>query len=121
MPLSLVLALVLVSQGVVQNFKSYDTVSLVQPTKDAEGKAVNDADRSRWVRPRRRLRSSNLAPTAAGSSTSTRPIRSKIRRRSSNFLELLAILLISAALCYTFGVMVGDTRQGWAVSGRHAT
>ena len=33
----------------------------------------------------------------------------------SNFLELLAILLISAALCYTFGVMVGDTRQGWAV------
>ena len=33
----------------------------------------------------------------------------------SNFLELLAILEISAALCYTFGVMVGDTRQGWAV------
>src|SRR5205807_4526745 len=33
----------------------------------------------------------------------------------TNFFELLAILLISAALCYTFGVMVGDTRQGWAV------
>src|SRR5262249_4189074 len=33
----------------------------------------------------------------------------------SNFFEMLAILLISAALCYTFGVMVGDTRQGWAV------
>src|SRR6185295_18569036 len=33
----------------------------------------------------------------------------------SNFLEVLSILLISAALCYTFGVMVGDTRQGWAV------
>jgi K+-transporting ATPase ATPase A chain len=33
----------------------------------------------------------------------------------SNFLELLAILLIPAALCYTFGVMVGDTRQGWAI------
>ena len=33
----------------------------------------------------------------------------------SNFLELLAILLIPAALCYTFGAMVGDTRQGWAV------
>ena len=33
----------------------------------------------------------------------------------SNFLELLSILVISAALCYTFGVMVGDTRQGWAV------
>src|SRR5262245_50169904 len=33
----------------------------------------------------------------------------------SNFLELLAILLIPAALCYTFGVMVGDTRQGWGI------
>src|SRR5262249_46400482 len=33
----------------------------------------------------------------------------------SNFLEVLAILAISAALCYTFGAMVGDTRQGWAV------
>ncbi len=33
----------------------------------------------------------------------------------SNFLEMLAILLIPAALCYTFGKMVGDTRQGWAV------
>src|SRR5712691_1468100 len=33
----------------------------------------------------------------------------------TNFVELLAILLIPAALCYTFGVMVGDTRQGWAV------
>src|SRR5574339_935736 len=33
----------------------------------------------------------------------------------SNFLQMLAILLIPAALCYTFGRMVGDTRQGWAV------
>ena len=33
----------------------------------------------------------------------------------SNFLEMLAILLIPAALCYTFGAMVGDTRQGWAI------
>src|SRR4029434_3589397 len=33
----------------------------------------------------------------------------------SNFVEMLSILLIGAALCYTFGVMVKDTRQGWAV------
>src|SRR5207237_2602156 len=33
----------------------------------------------------------------------------------SNFIELLAILLIPAALCYTFGKMIGDTRQGWAI------
>jgi len=37
----------------------------------------------------------------------------------SNFLEMLAILLIPAALCYTFGRMVGDTRQGWAIPVRH--
>jgi K+-transporting ATPase ATPase A chain len=36
----------------------------------------------------------------------------------ANFLEMLSILVISAALCYTFGVMVGDTRQGWASSRR---
>jgi K+-transporting ATPase ATPase A chain len=35
----------------------------------------------------------------------------------SNFLEMLVILLIPAALCYTFGVMVGDTRQGWVILG----
>ena len=45
----------------------------------------------------------------------TRRIRSRIRRRSPNFLEMLAILLIPAALCYTFGRMIGDTRQGWAL------
>ena len=33
----------------------------------------------------------------------------------SNFFEALALLVISVALCYTFGVMVGDTRQGWSV------
>src|SRR5450631_4921309 len=33
----------------------------------------------------------------------------------TNFLEMLAILLIPAALCYTFGRMLGDTRQGWAL------
>ena len=38
----------------------------------------------------------------------------------SNFLEVLAILLIAAALCYTFGYMVGDRRQGWAIIGGDA-
>ena len=33
----------------------------------------------------------------------------------TNFLEMLAILLIPAALCYTFGMMVNDKRQGWAI------
>ena len=33
----------------------------------------------------------------------------------TNFLEMLAILLIPAALCYTFGIMINDKRQGWAI------
>ena len=67
------------------------------------------------ARRRRRSLSSSLAPMAADSSMPIRPILSKIRRRLSNFLEMLAILLIPAALCYTFGEMVGDRRQGWAI------
>ena len=43
------------------------------------------------------------------------PIRLRIRRLYRTFLEMLAILLISAALCYTFGCMVRDRRQGWAL------
>ena len=49
---------------------------------------------------------------------STRRIRLKTQHRSRTFIEMLSILLIPAALCYTFGKMVGDTRQGWAVAGR---
>ena len=129
------LALVLVCQGVVQTFSAYQTVPLVesveydnpkldaagQPLKDEKGNPVTEkatqkeqVDRGR-ARPPRRSRSSSSAPTAAASSTSTRRTRSRTRRRSSNFLEVLAILLIPAALCYTFGRMVGDTRQGWAI------
>ena len=116
LPLSLVLALVLVSQGVVQNFQPVrNGRRCVQPVAGRRRQTGHRSRRCRWGRPPRRLRSSNWAPTAADSSTSTRPIRLRIRRRCRTFLELLAILLISGGLCYTFGVMVGDTRQGWAV------
>ena len=71
--------------------------------------------RCRWDPPHRKSRSSNWAPTAAGSSTSIRRIRTKTPRRWRTSSSCLAILIISAALCYTFGVMVGDTRQGWAI------
>ena len=70
---------------------------------------------SRWDPPRRRSPSSSSGPTAAASSTSTRRTLSKIPRRCRTSSRLLAILLIPAALCYTFGAMVGDTRQGWTV------
>ncbi len=111
LPLSLVLALVLVSQGVVQNFSAYKTVPLVQATsyEPGEGRGrqpVLDAGQPRPRRrrdradapmgpARRRSRSSSSAPTAAASSTSTRRIPFENPTPLSNFLEMLAILLIS--------------------------
>ena len=71
--------------------------------------------RSRRVRSRRRKPSSSSAPTAADSSTPTPRIRSRIRRRSPTLLQMLLIFLIPAGLTYTFGMMVEDTRQGWAL------
>ena len=123
----------------MQTFGDYQTVSLVQPTTyqqpktDAAGnpcqgrggqpghgdRAADGAGRSPSARPPRRSPSSSWAPTAAASSTPTRPIRWRTRRRSATSWRCLPILLIPAALCYTFGKMVGDTRQGWAHPGRH--
>ena len=62
-----------------------------------------------------RRRSSSSAPTAAASSTPTPRIRSRTRTPSANILSIWSMLLIAAALPYTFGRMVGDTRQGWAL------
>jgi K+-transporting ATPase ATPase A chain len=114
LPLSFVLALALVSQGVVQTFGSYQTAQLVQPTTDADGKAVTEQVIA--VGPA----ASQIAIKQLGTNgggffnvNSSHPFENATPW--SNFLELLAILMIPAALCYTFGVMVGDTRQGWAI------
>lgn len=114
LPLSLILAGVLVSQGVVQTFSAYHTVSLVQPTKDAEGKVITEQTIA--VGPA----ASQIAIKQLGTNgggffnvNSAHPLENPTPL--SNFLQMLAILLIPAALCYTFGQMVGDTRQGWAI------
>ena len=87
--LPIVGALFLVSQGVVQNLKPYDTVAVVDPqTVDVDRRRRQAADdgrdasrRSRRARWRRRRSSSSSAPTAAASSTPTAPTRSRTRRR----------------------------------------
>ncbi len=116
LPLSLVFALVLVFQGVPQTFKAYQTVPLLQPTKDTDGKAVTDQVIA--VGPA----ASQIAIKQLGTNgggffnvNSAHPFENPTPL--SDFLELLAILAIPAALCYTFGKMVGDTRQGWAILG----
>ncbi|HET6553297.1 MAG TPA: potassium-transporting ATPase subunit KdpA [Dyella sp.] len=134
MPLSLVLALALVSQGVVQNFKPYQDVPLMQATtaveaiKDADGNPVKDAAGNPKTKETKvETQSLPMGPAASqiaikqlGTNgggffnvNSAHPYENPTPL--SNFLEVLAILLIPAALCYTFGRMVGDRRQGWAL------
>jgi K+-transporting ATPase ATPase A chain len=114
LPLSIVVALVLVSQGVVQTMSPYKTVALLQPTTDANGKAVTEQVLA--VGPA----ASQIAIKQLGTNgggffnvNSAHPFENSTP--FSNFVEMLSILVISGALCYTFGVMVGDTRQGWAI------
>jgi potassium-transporting ATPase potassium-binding subunit len=109
LPLSLVLALVLVSQGVVQTFDSYRTVSLVQPTAAVTHQTIAVGPAASQIAIKQ------LGTNGGGffNANSAHPLENPTPL--SNFLEMLAILLIPAALCYTFGRMVGDTRQGWAI------
>src|SRR5262249_3604125 len=114
LPLSIVLAVVLVSQGVLQNFQSYQSVSLVQPSVDAKGQSITEQTLPMGPA------ASQIAIKQLGTNgggffnvNSAHPFENPTP--FANFLEVLAILVISGALCYTFGAMVGDTRQGWTV------
>ncbi len=134
LPLSLVWSLVLVSQGVVQTFSAYETASLVQPTTyripstdpagaillDENGnpqtEAVQLAEQSLALGPvASQVAIKQLGTNGGGffNANSAHPFENPTPL--SNFFELLAILLIPAALCCTFGTMVGDRRQGWAI------
>jgi K+-transporting ATPase ATPase A chain len=134
LPLSLLWALVLVSQGVVQNFSSYTTVALVQstsygnPLKDADGNAILD-EHGQPKTETVALTEQTLPMGPAASQVAIKQLGTngggffnvnsahpyENPTPLSNFFEVLGILVISAALCYTFGKMVGDTRQGWAI------
>jgi K+-transporting ATPase ATPase A chain len=133
-PFSLVVALLLSSQGVVQNFKSYVDVPLVQNTtavetvKDAAGNTVKDAagkdmTKSTTVTTQTlpmgpaasQIAIKQLGTNGGGffNANSAHPYENPTP--FSNFIEMLAIFLIPGGLCYTFGSMVGDRRQGWAI------
>lgn len=114
LPLSAIMALILVSQGVPQTFNAYQTATVVQPTVDSNGKPVTEQLIA--LGPvASQIAIKQLGTNGGGffNTNSAHPYENPTPL--SNFLELLAILLIAAALCYTFGKMVGDTRQGWAV------
>lgn len=114
LPISILLALVLVSQGVVQTFSPSATAQLIQPEAGANNQttttqiiAVGPAASQIAIK--------QLGTNGGGffNTNSAHPLENPTPL--SNFFEMLSIILIPAALCYTFGKMVGDTRQGWAL------
>ncbi|MBP7607915.1 MAG: potassium-transporting ATPase subunit KdpA [Steroidobacteraceae bacterium] len=113
LPLSFILAVVLASQGVVQSFAPYQQVTLVEPVVMQEQTVT---EQTLPLGPA----ASQVAIKQLGTNgggffnvNSAHPFENPTPL--SNFLEMLAILLIPAALCYTFGRMVNDQRQGWAL------
>jgi len=134
LPMAIVLALLLVSQGVVQTMNPYQTATLLQPTTqqvtklDAVGNPVKDAS-GNPVMNTVPLTEQTIAVGPAASQIAIKQLGTngggffnvnsahpfENPTPLSNFLESLSILLIAGALCYTFGKMVGDTRQGWAI------
>ena len=114
LPLAFVLALVLVSQGVVQTLSGYVSVPLLQPVHDAQGNVVTQQVIA--VGPAAsQVAIKHLGTNGGGffNANATHPFENP-----TPFTDLLLTLgqtCIAAAFTYTFGRMVGDTRQGWAI------
>ena len=118
LPLSLVLALALVSQGVVQSFGPAAEATLVEPISEPTGDAAVAPITTQSVPlgpAASQIAIKQLGTNGGGffGVNSAHPLENPTPL--SNFLQVLAILLIPAALCYTYGVLVGDVRQGWAL------
>ena len=114
LPLSVILALFLVAQGTVQTLSASQTAQLLQGTADPDGNAVHEQVLALGPAASQ-IAIKQLGTNGGGffNANSAHPFENPTPL--SNLTEMLAILAIPAALCYTFGKMVGDTRQGWAV------
>jgi len=105
LPLSILFSVLLVGQGVVQNFKTYDTVQTIQGATQVipQGPAASQ------------IAIKHLGTNGGGffNANSAHPFENPTPL--SNFLEMIMIFLIPTALTFTFGKMVGSSRQGWAI------
>ncbi|USX20118.1 potassium-transporting ATPase subunit KdpA [Oxalobacteraceae bacterium OTU3REALA1] len=136
LPLSLVFAVFLMGQGVIQNFSAYKEVTLLdpvtytqpkvgadgQPLKDAKGEPVTETLTAKTqtiaMGPVASQEAIKMLGTNGGgffNANSAHPYENPTPL--TNFMQMLAIFLIPAGLCFAFGRMVGDPRQGWAVLG----
>ncbi len=105
LPLSLVFAVFLIGQGAIQNFAAYQDVTTLE--KVTQTLAMGPVASQEAIK---------MIGTNGGgffNANSAHPFENPTPL--TNFFQMLAIFLIPGALCYTFGRMVGDTRQGWAV------
>jgi K+-transporting ATPase ATPase A chain len=140
LPMSFILALLLVSQGVVQNLKPYDRVQLVDRTitievdkKDADGNVMTGSD-GQPLKETQPVTEQTIAQGPAASQIAIKQLGTngggffnvnsshpfENATPFSNFLELFSILVISAAFTYTLGRMVKSQKHGWAVFGAMA-
>ncbi len=134
LPLSLALAVIFMGQGVIQNFDTYKDVNTLesltysqpkldaggQPLKDDKGNAITETltthTQSLAMGPVASQEAIKMLGTNGGgffNANSAHPFENPTPL--TNFLQMISMLLIPAALCFTFGRMVGDSRQGWAV------
>ncbi len=134
LPLSIIVSVFFVSQGVIQNFDGYKEVTTVtattydnpkmdaqgNPLKDAQGNPVTEKATTQTqtlpMGPVASQEAIKMLGTNGGgffNANSAHPYENP--NALTNFVQMLAIFIIPAALCFTFGGMVGDGRQGWAV------
>jgi len=114
LPLAFVFSIVLVSQGVVQTFRPSQKVPLLQTAQDPGRQPVTEQELA-FGPAASQIAIKQLGTNGGGffNANSAHPFENPTPL--SNFLELLSVLVIPAALCYTFGYMVRDKRQGWAL------
>ncbi len=136
LPLSTLLAIVFMAQGVIQNFDAYKDITTIEkltydsarldaagnPLKDDQGNALTDPVTTQTqtlpMGPVASQESIKMLGTNGGgffNANSAHPYENPTPL--TNFLQMIAIFLIPAALCFVFGRMVGDARQGWAIFG----
>jgi len=105
LPLSIILAMLLVSQGVVQNFKAYETAHTIQGTEQVIPLGLAASQ----------IAIKQLGTNGGGffNANSSHPFENPTP--FSNLLQVLAILLIPASLTFTYGKFVKSSRQGWTL------
>ena len=136
LPFSAIVALVLVSQGVVQNFKPYGTANLIEsyttqvPKTDDKGQPVNGAD-GKPVLVDKKVETQDIPVGPAASQIAIKQLGTNgggfFGQNSahpfenptpfSNFVEMFGLLIVAAGLVYAFGLLVGDKRHAWVLFG----